>query len=46
MHHVFSKRKKEKYDVIKIGGTSYTNSSDYYIGISDHLPIMIKLKFN
>ena len=46
MHHVFSKRKKENYDVIKIGGTSYTNSSDYHIGISDHLPIMIKLKFN
>lgn len=45
MHHVFSLRKKESYDSIKIGGSTYTNSEEYKSAISDHLPIMIRLRF-
>ena len=45
MHHVFSVRKRESYDSIKIGGTVYKTSDEYRNAISDHLPIMIKLKF-
>ena len=46
MHHVFSKDKKENYKKLKIGKEKYTNSFDYHRGLSDHMPIMIKLKFN
>lgn len=45
MHHVFSKDKKEGYEQLKIGKEIYTNSYDYHRGLSDHIPIMIKLKF-
>ena len=46
MHHVFSKDKKENYKKLKVGKEKYTNSYDYHRGLSDHLPIMMKLKFN
>lgn len=46
MHHVFSKDKKEYYDQLKVGTQTYTNSYDYNKGLSDHIPIMIKLKFS
>ena len=51
MHLVFSKEKKEKLENLKIGKHTYTNAYTYWRGtsdtpsISDHLPIMIKLKF-
>lgn len=51
MHLVFSKDKKEKFENLKIGKYTYTNAYTYWRGqagipgISDHLPIMIKLKF-
>ena len=46
MHHVFSPRKKESYDSIKIGGTTYKSTEEYKQGVSDHLPIMMKLNFS
>ena len=46
MHHAFPKYKKESYKKLKIGKEKYTNSFDYCRGLSDHIPIVIKLKFN
>lgn len=44
MRHVFTKNKVEKYDTLSIGKEKYSNSFDY-MDLSDHMPIMIRLKF-
>ena len=46
MHLVFSKDKIEKFDQLTVGKETYTTSFDYRKSLSDHMPIMIKLKFN
>lgn len=45
MHLVFSKDKVEKFPKLKVAGKVYTNGYDFHRGLSDHLPIMIKLKY-
>ncbi len=45
MHHVFSSRPTRAYEKIKIGSRTYKTSEEYRQNISDHLPIMIRLKF-
>ena len=46
MHLVFSKNKIESFSKLKIGRAIYTDSKSYHEGLSDHLPIMIKLSYN
>ena len=45
MRHVFSSRKKDRYDTIKIGSKTYKTADAYKQDVSDHVPIMLTLQF-